>query len=42
MAVQKPCYSREELARRGDEIYGLQVEEGDRGKIVASIHENPK
>ena len=32
-------YSKEEFARRGDEIYEsqvkAQVEEGDRGKVVA-------
>jgi hypothetical protein len=40
MIVGQPQYSKEELARRGDEIYETQVrsqidEEGDRGKIVA-------
>jgi hypothetical protein len=40
MIVGQPHYSKEELARRGDEIYETQVrsqidEEGDRGKIVA-------
>jgi hypothetical protein len=37
--VRQPRYSKEEFARRGDEIYESQVrpqvEEGDRGKIVA-------
>jgi hypothetical protein len=40
MIVGQPQYSKEELARRGDEIYEDRVrsqidEEGDRGKIVA-------
>jgi hypothetical protein len=40
MAVRQPRYSKEEFARRGDEIYESQVrqqidEESDRGKIVA-------
>jgi len=39
MTVQQPRYSKEEFARRGDEIYESQVrsqiEESDRGKIVA-------
>ena len=39
MAVREPRYSKEEFARRGDEIYESQVrsqvEEADRGKIVA-------
>jgi hypothetical protein len=40
MIVGQPRYSKEELARRGDEIYETQIraqidEEGDRGKIVA-------
>jgi hypothetical protein len=40
MTIGKPRYSKEELARRGDEIYEAQIrsqidEEGDRGKIVA-------
>jgi hypothetical protein len=39
MTVRKPRYSKEEFARRGDEIYQSkvrpQVEEGNRGKIVA-------
>jgi 23S rRNA maturation mini-RNase III len=40
MIVGQPQYNKEELARRGDEIYETQVrsqidEEGDRGKIVA-------
>lgn len=40
MAVRQPLYSKEEFARRGDEIYESQVrqqidEESDRGKIVA-------
>lgn len=39
MAVQQPRYSKEEFARRGDEIYEShvrsQVETGNDGKIVA-------
>jgi len=39
MAVRQPRYSKEEFARRGDEIYEAQVrpqvEEGNHGKIVA-------
>ncbi|MCG9891687.1 MAG: hypothetical protein MH252_11495 [Thermosynechococcaceae cyanobacterium MS004] len=39
MTVRQPRYSKEEFARRGDEIYEsqvrAQVEEGNRGKIVA-------
>lgn len=39
MAVRQPRYSKEEFARRGDEIYKSQirqqVEEGNDGKIVA-------
>lgn len=39
MAVQQPCYSKEEFAQRGDRIYETQirplVEASDRGKIVA-------
>ncbi|NJR52255.1 MAG: hypothetical protein HC780_24445 [Leptolyngbyaceae cyanobacterium CSU_1_3] len=39
MAVRQPRYSKEEFARRGDEIYESQVrsqvEEGNHGKIVA-------
>jgi hypothetical protein len=39
MAVRQPRYSKEEFARRGDEIYENQVrsrvEEGNHGKIVA-------
>jgi histidinol dehydrogenase len=39
MAVRHPRYSKEEFARRGDEIYESQVrqqvEEGNHGKIVA-------
>jgi hypothetical protein len=39
MTVRQPLYSKEEFARRGDEIYEShvchQVEEGNRGKIVA-------
>ena len=39
MAVREPRYSKEEFARRGDEIYESQirsqVEEGNQGKIVA-------
>ncbi|MBW4539690.1 MAG: hypothetical protein KME43_11190 [Myxacorys chilensis ATA2-1-KO14] len=39
MAVRQPRYSKEEFARRGDEIYQSQVrsqvEEGNYGRIVA-------
>lgn len=39
MAVRQPRYSKEEFARRGDEIYESlvrpQVETGNHGKIVA-------
>ena len=39
MLVRQPRYSKEEFARRGDEIYETQVrplvETGNRGKIVA-------
>ena len=39
MTVRQPRYSKEEFARRGDEIYETQVrpqvEEGNYGKIVA-------
>jgi hypothetical protein len=39
MTVRQPRYSKEEFARRGDEIYESQVrqrvEEGNYGKIVA-------
>jgi hypothetical protein len=39
MLVRQPRYSKEEFARRGDEIYQSQirsqVEEGNFGKIVA-------
>ncbi|PSF35013.1 hypothetical protein C7H19_17880 [Aphanothece hegewaldii CCALA 016] len=39
MTVRQPRYSKEEFARRGDEIYEnqvrFQVEEGNYGKIVA-------
>ncbi|BAU11126.1 hypothetical protein LEP3755_16190 [Leptolyngbya sp. NIES-3755] len=39
MPVRQPRYSKEEFARRGDEIYESQVrpqvEEGNQGKIVA-------
>ena len=39
MLVKQPRYSKEEFARRGDEIYQSQirsqVEEGNSGKIVA-------
>ena len=39
MSVQKPRYSAEETARRGDEIYERQVrpqvEAGNHGKVVA-------
>lgn len=39
MSPQQPRYSAEETAKRGDEIYErqvrVQVEEGNRGKIVA-------
>ena len=39
MTIRQPRYSKEEFARRGDEIYDTQVrpkvEEGNYGKIVA-------
>jgi hypothetical protein len=39
MVVRQPRYSKEEFARRGNEIYETQVrqhvEEGNHGKIVA-------
>ncbi|EKQ69921.1 hypothetical protein OsccyDRAFT_1520 [Leptolyngbyaceae cyanobacterium JSC-12] len=39
MTVRQPRYSKEEFARRGDQIYETQVrsqvEEGNHGKIVA-------
>jgi hypothetical protein len=39
MTVRQPRYSKEEFARRGDEIYESQVrqqvEDGNHGKIVA-------
>ena len=39
MAVRQPRYSKEEFARRGDEIFETQVrsqvKEGNHGKIVA-------
>lgn len=39
MIVQQPRYTKEEFARRGNEIYESQVrqqvEEGNHGKIVA-------
>ncbi len=39
MTVRQPRYSKEEFARRGDELYESQVrqqvEEGNHGKIVA-------
>jgi hypothetical protein len=39
MTVRQPRYSKEEFARRGDEIYATQVrsqvEAGNQGKIVA-------
>jgi hypothetical protein len=39
MTVRQPLYSKEEFARRGNEIYESQVrqqvEEGNHGKIVA-------
>ncbi|KAF3887627.1 MULTISPECIES: hypothetical protein [Nostocales] len=39
MAIRQPRYSKEEFARRGNEIYESQVrqqvEEGNHGKIVA-------
>jgi hypothetical protein len=39
MTTRQPCYSKEEFARRGDELYEAQVrpqvEEGNHGKIVA-------
>jgi hypothetical protein len=42
MTVRQPRYSKEEFARRGDEIYESQVrsqvEEGNHGKIVANCY----
>jgi hypothetical protein len=39
MTVRQPQYSKQDFARRGDEIYEsqvrLEVEEGNHGKIVA-------
>jgi hypothetical protein len=39
MTVRQPRYSKEEFAQRGDALYDSQirsqVEEGNRGKIVA-------
>jgi hypothetical protein len=39
MTIRQPRYSKEEFARRGDEIYESQVrqqvEEGNHGRIVA-------
>ncbi len=39
MTIRQPRYSREEFARRGNEIYERQIrsqmEEGNKGKIVA-------
>jgi hypothetical protein len=39
VTIRQPHYSKEEFARRGDEIYESQVrpqvEEGNYGKIVA-------
>lgn len=39
MAIQQPRYSKEEFARRGDEIYESQVrsqvEEGNYGRVMA-------
>lgn len=39
MALQQPRYSKEEFARRGEEIYQqqlrAQLEPGNKGKIVA-------
>jgi allantoicase len=39
MIVRQPRYSKEEFARRGDEIYASQVrqqvEQGNQGRIVA-------
>ena len=46
MTVRRPRYSKEEFARRGDEIYESQVhsqvEEGNYGKIVAGSFAVPK
>jgi hypothetical protein len=46
MEVRQPRYSKEEFARRGNEIYDSQirsnVEEGNHGKIVAiNIEDTP-
>ncbi|WP_287660266.1 MULTISPECIES: hypothetical protein [unclassified Microcystis] len=42
MTVNQPRYSKEEFARRGNEIYQSQVhpqvEEGNHGKIVAKAY----
>jgi len=39
MTIRQPQYSKQDFARRGDEIYEsqvrLEVEEGNHGKIVA-------
>lgn len=39
MSIRYPRYSKEEFARRGDEIYATQIlpqiKESDRGKIAA-------
>ncbi|MEM9217211.1 MAG: hypothetical protein AAGD25_23060 [Cyanobacteria bacterium P01_F01_bin.150] len=39
MVIRKPRYSKEEFARRGNEIYNTQVrsqvEDGNHGRIVA-------
>lgn len=39
MVIRQPRYSKEEFARRGNEIYESQVrsqvEEGNRGRVVA-------
>jgi hypothetical protein len=44
MSVRQPRYSKEEFARRGDQIHESQVcpqvEEGNRGKIVAICPES--
>jgi hypothetical protein len=44
MSVRQPRYSKEEFARRGDQIHESQVcpqvEEGIRGKIVAICPES--
>ena len=46
MTVRQPRYSKEEFARRGDEIYEsqvrAQVEDGNHGRIAAGSFAVPK